>query len=446
MSDTVPSAKGTHVRWKILAMLFAITVINYADRATLSMVGPSMLSELGLNAMSLGIVFSAFGWSYAAGQIPGGWLLDRMGSKRVYGASLFFWSLCTFTMAFVGSLPGTAVVLTLFILRFILGWVESPAFPANARITAAWFPTAERGIATSIFNSAQYAAVVVFAPIMGWIVHSFGWHWVFILMGSLGFFLLIPWIAYMHAPSRHPAVDAVELDHITRGGALVDMDSSKKIVQRVAFSDFMDLLTNRMLVGVYVGQYCITALTYFFITWFPIYLVKGRHMSIMEVGFVAALPAVLGFSGGLLGGMLSDTLLRRGYSVTTARKTPFVLGMALASTLVFSNFVDTTWMIVGFMTLAFFGKGLSAIGWAVISDASPKALTGLTGGIFNGIGNIAGIVTPIVIGSIVQTTGSFDLALWFVAAHCVLAMFAYLVIVGPIERVRLRSELERVDA
>lgn len=132
--------------------------------------------------------------------------------------------------------------------------------------------------------------------------------------------------------------------------------------------------------------------------------------------------------------------------MTAARKIPFVLGMALASTLVFSNFVDTTWMIVGFMTLAFFGKGLSAIGWAVISDASPKALTGLTGGIFNGIGNIAGIVTPIVIGSIVQATGSFDLALWFVAAHCVLAMFAYLVIVGPIERVRLRSELESIDA
>src|SRR6478736_10554249 len=117
-----------------------------------------------------------------------------------------------------------------------------------------------------------------------------------------------------------------------QGGALIDMDERRKSGKHAAgkvndgpkWSYFKDLLTNRMLVGVYIGQYCITALTYFFITWFPIYLVQGRGLSIMQVGFVAALPAICGFSGGVLGGVLSDALLRRGYSLTVARKTPFV--------------------------------------------------------------------------------------------------------------------------
>jgi ACS family glucarate transporter-like MFS transporter len=251
--------------------------------------------------------------------------------------------------------------------------------------------------------------------------------------------MLIPWILFVHDPQSHPRVNQAELDYIERGGALVDMDVKKEGGgSGVRWSNVVDLLANRMLMGVYVGQYCITALTYFFITWFPIYLVQGRGLSIMQVGFVAALPAICGFSGGVLGGVLSDVLLRRGYSLTVARKTPFVMGMLLAACLVACNFIESPWTVVAIMALAFFGKGLAAIGWAVISDTSPKEATGLCGGIFNAIGNIAGIITPITIGYILQVTGSFNGALWFVAAHCLIAMFSYLVVVGKIHRVTLR--------
>ena len=184
----------------------------------------------------------------------------------------------------------------------------------------------------------------------------------------------------------------------------------------------------------YLGQYCITALTYFFITWFPIYLIKGRGMTIMEAGWVAALPAICGFSGGILGGFVSDWLIRRGVHPSRARKTPFIIGMGLSTSLVLANYVDGNAAVIALMTLAFFGKGLAAVGWAVLSDVAPKKMVGLCGGVFNGIGNIAGIVTPLVIGYVVASTGSFHNALWFVAAHGVLGILAYLLLARRFER------------
>ncbi len=434
------SAKKTHVRYFILFLLFFMTTVNYADRATLSIAGTAISKDLGLTPIAMGLVFSAFGWAYVLGQVPGGWLLDRYGSKRIYGLSLLLWSSMTFLQGFVGSLSITLAVTTLFTLRFILGLVESPAFPANGRITASWFPTAERGLATSIFNSAQYFAVVLFSPIMGWVTHSFGWKYIFLFMGGLGLLLAFAWFRLMHAPKDHPRISPAELAHIEQGGGLVDMDNHGRADRSAKMPYLKELLCNRMLVGVYIGQYCITALTYFFITWFPMYLVQGRGMNIMQVGFVAVLPALCGFVGGISGGLLSDLLLKRGVSLTWARKTPFVIGMSLATSLVLCNYIDSTWLVVTLMALAFFGKGLSAIGWAVIADASPKELIGMTGGLFNSLGNIAGIVTPIVIGYILAVTGSYDGALWFVAAHSVLAVLAYLFIVGKIQRVVLNKD------
>src|SRR5690606_34356576 len=155
----------------------------------------------------------------------------------------------------------------------------------------------------------------------------------------------------------------------------------------------------------------------FFITWFPMYLVQERGMSIIKVGFVAALPAICGFIGGLTCGFVSDALLRKGRTVTTARKTPFVFGMLLATSMVACNYATEEWQIIAIMGLAFFGKGLAAIGWAVISDAAPKQITGLAGGVFNAVGAIAGIVTPIASGYIIAMTGSYAGVLVFVAAH-----------------------------
>jgi len=473
---TIPAPRTTtRVRFGIVAMLFVVTAVNYADRATLSIAGPALSKELNISSVMMGFVFSAFGWSYVIGQLPGGWLLDRFGSKVVYFFSIFIWSLFTLLQGGVTFFTATAAtaVTVLFALRFLVGLSEAPSFPANGRIVAAWFPANERGTASAVFNSAQYFATVLFAPIMGWITHNYGWPYVFYFMGSVGIVVALVWLKVIHSPREHPRISRSEIDYLEAGGALVDMDKRKadpRITEaeleldnveqadvepgvvkdadvlanpgpagdeRPKLSYIRELLTNRMLLGVYVAQYCITTLTYFFLTWFPVYLVKERGFSILNAGFAAAAPAVCGFAGGVLGGIISDWLLRRGHSLTFSRKTPIVIGMLLSTSMIACNYIDSAVVVVAIMALAFFGKGLGALGWAVVSDTSPKQIAGLSGGLFNTFGNVASITTPIVIGYIVQGTGSFNLALVFVAANAVVAVASYLIVVGEIKRVVL---------
>lgn len=440
------SPARTRKRYLILAMLFIVTTINYADRATLSIAGPALSKELGIDAVTMGYVFSAFGWSYVIAQLPGGWLLDRFGSKRVYAASILLWSIFTLAQGGISFITATATtaVVVLFALRFLVGAAEAPSFPANGRIVASWFPANERGTASAIFNSAQYFATVLFAPLMGWITHRYGWPAVFVVMGLLGIALSAVWLKTVHTPRKHPGVNQAELDYLAAGGALVNMDEPGTQSRSFApaspkLSYIKQLLGNRMLMGVYVGQYCITTLTYFFLTWFPVYLVKERGMSILNAGFVAALPAICGFAGGVLGGLISDGLLRRGRTLTVARKTPIVIGMLLSTSMILCNYVDSAAVVVAIMSLAFFGKGLGALGWAVVSDTSPKEISGLSGALFNTFGNTAGITTPIVIGYLIKGTGSFNAALVFVAANALVAVCCYLFVVGEIRRFELRN-------
>jgi ACS family glucarate transporter-like MFS transporter len=443
----IAAARIGKVRFSIVAMLFAVTMINYADRATIAIAGPVVSKDLGLSAVQMGFVFSAFGWSYVIGQIPGGWLLDRFGSKAVYFASIFTWSLFTLMQGAVGLVPATAALYVLFILRFLVGFAESPSFPANARIVAAWFPASERGTACSIFNSAQYFATVLFAPILGWITTAMGWPYVFYFMGLLGILVSVIWLKVIYGPDRHPHIGADELDYIERGGALVRMDTpagAKSGQQDGQGKDrtldyLIQLVSSRMMLGIYLGQYCINTLTYFFITWFPVYLVQQRGMSILNAGIVASIPAICGFSGGVLGGIWSDFMLRRGWSLTASRKVPIVAGMLLSTSMIICNYVDAQWVVVVVMALAFFGKGIGALGWAVISDACPKEVAGLSGGLFNAFGNISSITTPIIIGYMIQSTGSFNSALVFVGANALVAVISYLVIVGEIRRLELRK-------
>lgn len=438
---TTKSDNPGRVRYLILLMLFIVTTINYADRATISIAGPSLQKDLGLDAVTLGYIFSAFGWAYVLGQVPGGWLLDRFGSKKVYAFSIFTWSLFTLLQGFVGHMPVAYAVVTLFTLRFLVGFAEAPSFPGNARIVAAWFPTAERGTASAVFNSAQYFATALFAPIMGWVVYQFGWQHVFTMMGVVGIIFSGIWLKTIYNPKEHPSITPTELAYIEQNGGLVDMDQARKGDNGGPKWHYIkQLLSNRMLMGVYLGQYCINGITYFFLTWFPVYLVQERGMSILKAGFIASLPAICGFIGGVLGGVISDYLLRKGHSLTFARKLPIVVGLLMSTSMVFCNYVSAEWMVVGFMALAFFGKGLGALGWAVVADTSPKQIAGLSGGLFNTFGNIASITTPIVIGYIISATGSFKWALVYVGANALVAVFSYLVIVGKIQRVELNSD------
>ncbi len=260
-----------------------------------------MAKDIGLDPVGMGYVFSAFSWAYVIGQIPGGWLLDRFGSKRVYFWSIFIWSVFTLLQGFVDIFSGFGIIVALFTLRFLVGLAESPSFPGNSRIVAAWFPAQEGGTAG--------------------LTHEVGWSHVFFFMGGLGIIISFIWLKVIHEPNNHPGVNKKELEYIAEGGALINMDqkdTKAKVPFSVKWGQIKQLLGSRMMIGVYIGQYCINALTYFFITWFPVYLVQARGMSILKAGFVASVPAVCGFIGGVLGGIISDWLMRRTGSLNIA--------------------------------------------------------------------------------------------------------------------------------
>jgi D-galactonate transporter len=440
MTSADADTRNSHIRFWIIAVLFIVSSINYAERATLSYTATHMAQEFNITTVQLGWMFSSFAWSYALAQVPGGALLDRFGSRTVYLWAIFLWSIFTFAQAFAASLAIVPVWISIVLLRVMVGFSEAPSFPANARIVANWFPNAERGTASAIFNSAQYFSLVAFAPLMGWLTGEFGWRHVYMVMGAIG---LLGWAlfwAVVHSPARHKHISKREFAFIEQNGALVNLDKPAGGPQKIRWDAAGQLLANRMLLGIYLAQYCITAMTYFFATWFPVYLVKARGLSITEAGFAAAAPALAGWVGGILGGVLSDLLLRKGVSLSTARKIPILIGLVISCAILLCNFTDSRTMVLVFMAIAFFGKGVASLGWAVMSDAAPRDATGLSGSIFNLFGNAAGIFTPLGIAYILAATGSnWELALVFVFAHSIVAMVSYAFIAGEIKRVVLRT-------
>jgi MFS transporter, ACS family, glucarate transporter len=435
---TATSDRNSHVRFWIIAVLFIASSINYASRATLGVAGKPLAAEFHLDPVQMGYLFSAFAWAYAIGQIPGGGLLDKYGSRPVYIWSITLWSVFTALQAFVSYFAFLPVMISLFAMRFALGFSECPSFPANARIVANWFPKSERGTSSAIFNASQYFSVVAFTPLMGWLAQYYGWRSVFLAMGAIGLVGAAIFAAVVYSPARHKSISPREFAYIEDGGALVKLDGPAP-AQPIRWNILGQLLSSRMLWGMYIAQYSITALTYFYTTWFFIYLHDARHMSLAGAGLAAAGPAIAGFAGGVLGGIFSDWLLKRGMGLSPARKIPILLGLVISCAILACNYTDSQAMILTFMSIAFFGKGVAALGWAVMSDAAPREATGLAGSLFNLFGNLSGIFTPIVIGYILKATNnSWDLALVFLFAHSIVAMIGYGVVAGELKRVVLK--------
>ncbi|NUL39501.1 MFS transporter [Kosakonia sacchari] len=426
--------KRTNVRYSILLFLFLATVFNYADRATLSVVAPIMSKELGFDPEALGLAFSVFGISYVVMQIPGGWLLDKYGSRLVYGMALIGWSVVTMFQGTIYLYASPLIVLV--VLRLMMGAIEAPAFPANSRLSVQWFPNKERGFVTAVYQAAQYISLGIITPLMTIILHTLSWHYVFYYIGAIGVVLGIFWLIKVRDPLSHKEINQHEIDYIRDGGGEPEL-GSKKGSAKISFAQIKSVCVNRMMIGVYIGQFCVTSITWFFLTWFPTYLYQAKGMSILKVGFVASIPAIAGFIGGLLGGVVSDWLLTRGYSLTTARKFPVICGMLLSCVIVLANYTDSEVVVIAAMSVAFFAKGFGNLGWCVLSDTSPKEVLGIAGGVFNMCGNLASIVTPLVIGVILANTHSFDYAILYVGSMGLIGLFSYLFIVGSLERITL---------
>ena len=428
MALQTQSSPRTRVRYFILTLLTIGTMINYLDRTVLGIAAPSLRGELAIDAATMGIVFSAFSWTYAAMQIPGGIFLDRFGTKLTYFLSLTFWSLSTLLHGIATNLA------SLLTFRFALGVSEAPCFPTNSRVVATWFPQQERAFATGVYTVGEYVGLAFLSPLLFWIMGAFGWRALFFVVGIAGvLFGLFWWVSYRE-PHESKTVNQAELDYIAAGGGIVTQKTAQtKFEWRLVGK----LLRFRQLVGICIGQFAGNSTLVFFLTWFPTYLATERHMGWLKIGFFTVLPFIAASAGVLFGGWLSDWLLKRGRSANIARKLPIITGLLLASVIVTANYVDNDYMVIGILSLAFFAQGMAALGWTLVSDIAPKGLLGLTGGIFNFAANLAGIITPLVIGLIVAATGSFVGALMFIAVVALIGAFSYIFVVGDIRRIEL---------
>ncbi|MCA8377974.1 MFS transporter [Burkholderia cenocepacia] len=430
-ATAAPATPPSRKRLLILALLFVTVVINYLDRSNLSIAAPELFKELNIDPVHAGLVFSAFGWTYALMQIPGGWLVDKVSPRVLYAGALALWSAATLLLGFAGSFVG------LIVLRLAVGALEAPAYPINNRVVTTWFPTRERASAIGGYTSGQFVGLAFLTPVLAWLQVHLGWHMVFVATGLAGIAWAAIWYAVYREPRALRGVNAAEIALIRDGGGLVDLEDRIAARSDRTPSTWRDLgvvLGRRKLWGIYLGQFALNSTLWFFLTWFPTYLVKYRGMDFIKSGFLASLPFLAAFVGVLCSGVLSDWLMRRGASQGFARKLPIISGLLISTCIIGANYVSSTGWVIAFMTIAFFGNGFASITWSLVSGLAPARLLGLTGGVFNLIGNLSAIATPIVIGLLVDGA-DFSRAITYIAAMALAGSLSYGLLVGKVERI-----------
>ncbi|MFF7649213.1 MFS transporter [Streptomyces sp. NPDC007983] len=423
----------SRARYGLLTSLFVITAINYLDRTNLSVALPHIKDDLHLTATQQGILLSSFGWAYLLLQIPTGRLIDKAGAKLAFGYALVGWSLATAAVTLsrgFGSLVG---------IRVALGAFEAPAFPSNNRLVVNWFPGNERGRATATYTSGEYIGLAVAAPVLSLLTVHFGWRSVFLVTGAVGLLFSVVWFRRVYdRPEQSPKVSVAELAHIQQPDGREPSDAAERASEAelsTLGADLRVLFTNKRLWGMYIGQFASASVLFFFLTWFPSYLVEEKGMGIIKAGFWASAPYLAALIGTLAGGAWSDRMLNNGRSRTVARKLPVMIGFVLASIIVCANFTDSAPLVITFMSIAFFAQGLMQNSWALFADSVPRRLTGTGGGVFNFMANAGGVLTPLVIGFIVDATGSFTWALGYIGIVVAVGLVAYALLIDRVERI-----------
>jgi MFS transporter, ACS family, D-galactonate transporter len=429
-----PSDRPTHVRWfPILALVFIATFINYLDRAVFGIARPLFTKELGISAIVAGTMGSAFSWSYSLAQVPGGAVLDRFGTRLVYLVSLVGWSLVTMLQGLVSTVGA-------FIgLRVALGVCEAPCFPANSRVLNSWFPQRERARATSIYSVGLYAGLGFCLVPLFWIAEHYTWRGLFVAAGGIGVLFGGVWWAAYREPRQSKRVNQAELDYIAAGGGF----AKDTIPQTpMSWANVLKVSRLRPILIISLAQFCGNTVLTFFLIDFVTYLATERHMPWIKLGIFVSFPYMAAAVGGLVGGVVADRIIKQGGSVSFARKLPVASGLVMASSLVLANWVPVGRdnLVIAIMSVAFFGQGMTNLGWTVLTDLAPKQMMGLAGGFFNMITNLAGILTPFILGVILQITDSYFYSLIYVGVVPLIGACLYIFALGDIKRLEVATE------
>ena len=418
------TAKVAKRRWGIGALLGIGVLINYIDRIGLSVAAPQIQEAFNLTPVDMGLLFSAFAWSYSLLQIPVGMVLDRFGPTKVGRWGAFLWGLASTITAFSSGFAG------IFAARVLLGIAEAPAFPVSSKATGYWFPRKERGTATAIFDAAAKFSNVIGVPLVALTVVAFGWRWGFGLTAVLSFSYFFAFLLFYRDPSADTKLSKAELDYIQRGGAAPEGPAEGGAVNMLGY-----LLTKSKIWGLTIGFAAYGYTFYLFLTWLPGYLVQTMHMSIIKSAGFAAIPwAVATVTDLFVGGWLIDHLIAKGKNESVVRKSVLVIGM-LFGLAVFgaTQTTDPAWAIF-WISIALGGLASAApVGWSLPSLIAPKGGAGTVGGIMNFANNLMGAAAPIVTGMIVGATNSFANAFMVAGVILLVGIVSFVFVLGKIE-------------
>lgn len=412
------------VRWRIAGLIATGVLVNYFDRISLSVAGPQFERSFHLTPAELGLLFSAFFWSYALLQIPAGLVLDRFGVTRVGRWSAFLWGAAQLLTACAAGFAG------IFAARLLLGIAEAPSFPANSKATGYWFPRTERALSTALYDFGAKFSNVIGVPLVALAVVRLGWRWGFGLVAALSFLYFVAFYRMYRDPSQHPKVTYEELAYLAAGGAEPEGQSCAPIAGMLRY-----LLGTRKIWGLVIGFGAYGYSFNLFLTWLPDYLVRTTHRSILSSAGFAAIPWACGSAADLLlGGWLIDHLVGKGHDETRVRKIVLVIGMCAGIAVLGATVTDRPGIALAWISVALTGLSAAApIAWSLTSLIAPRGGVGTVGGIMNFSNNMMGVVAPIVTGFIVGRTHSFVDA--FLVAGLVLfaGVAAFVFLLGRIE-------------
>ncbi|HAU4278901.1 MFS transporter, partial [Proteus mirabilis] len=418
----INNQKRTKVRFSIAILMTLAIAINYLDRTVMSAAAPTLSEELQISPEAMGWIMSAFFLSYALCQIPAGFIADRFGQRKTLAGAVLWWSMAT---------AATALAKTPFSFistRILMGMGEAGAYPCNSGITAKWFPDRERGRITALFDSGSKFGTAFAMPLVVWIIAKWGWESAFIFCGALGFLWVIAWLKIYHDPEQHPKVSEAELKYIRDG------QIKKEGIDNIQPMKWYELFRYRNVQAMCMGFFLLDYAIYFFITWFPAYLMMERGMSLEEMGFAAMLPPLCGIAGQWLGGFTTDYLFIKYNNINIARKVPIVGGMLVATSIAFSGLVESTSVMMFLLCLSYAALAFAASAiWSLPGDVAPRNMTSVLGGMQSAVSNCGGILGPIVTGYIIGATGSFMWALIVSGIACAVGALIYLVMLRDIK-------------
>jgi MFS transporter, ACS family, D-galactonate transporter len=390
-------------RWRLIALLVLAAAINYIDRGSLSVAAPVLAKDFSLSPTQMGLLLSAFFWSYAGFMVLAGWLADRYAISLVLGVGYFVWSLATLGTGFASTLH------MLLLLRCLLGLGESVAYPVCSRVITERFPIHQRGLPNAMIDAGVKVGPAVGILVGGLLVAWFGWRTMFIVLGFGGMLWLLPWSLWAPGGGR-------EIQKTPERGPSI-----------------LQICRRRDAWGTFVGNFCCNYAYYFLLTWLPSYFVMERHVSLSKMAILASLPFWGSASTSLLGGWISDRWITAGATPTLARKTFVVSGFVFATLMFPAAIVSDLRLSVAFLVAAYLAFGLvSSNHWAITQTLAGPLASGKWTGLQNGIANLAGIVAPFATGLIISRTGSFHLAFLSSAIILLMGAFCYWFVVGTV--------------